>query len=178
MQLHLHLFSPPHSSDFSSPLLLNLHHPLQLMRHEGTFFALEQHGGLQAVDRVPHILGDVHPETAVLVAEHHALDHGTAVVVGRHRHPSPQHDERLVLRGMVMHRHHRPRLHRIQEPVALLIQALVEIEIHPQPRRGLRLRRELVEKMLVNNHKNRSAIVLKRPAVSPAAWGGKGRQNG
>ena len=36
--------------------------------------------------------------------------------------------------------------------MALLIQALVEIEIHPQPRRGLRLRRELVEKMLVNNH--------------------------
>ncbi len=146
---------------FSFMYAINLQYPLLLVRNERSFLALEQYRGLQAFNRVPDILGDVHPETSILVAEYHALNHFTVVVIGLHRHPASQYDNRLILRRVVVNSHHRPRLHRIQEPMAFLIQTLVEIEIHPKPRRRLRLRSELVEKMLVDNHLDNSNSLKK-----------------
>ena len=36
--------------------------------------------------------------------------------------------------------------------MALILQRLMEVEVHPQPRRGFGLGRELIKELLVNNH--------------------------
>ena len=75
---------------------------------------------------MPHILRDVNPIVATLLTQHHIFYDRAIIIVSSHSNPAPQDNERLILRWVPMDGYHSPRLHCIQEPMALVFQRLVE----------------------------------------------------
>ncbi len=122
------------------------------MWHERALFALEDDGvRLHALQVMPYPFLDVHTIAAFLLAEHHTLYHRAVVIICRHLYPAPQHHERLILCRMPMDGHLRPRLHCIEHTMALVLQRLVEVIVHPQPLRRLRLGRYPIQQFYVND---------------------------
>ena len=62
--------------------------------------------------------------------EDNTLRHLAQVVVDVHAHTPAQQDERLVLRYMMMHRHLSTGFEGVEEAMAFVLQATVEIEVH------------------------------------------------
>ena len=75
---------------------------------------------------MPHILRDVNPIVATLLTQHHIFYDRAIIIVSSHPNLVSQDNERLILRRMPMDRYFRPGLHRIQHPMALVFQRLVE----------------------------------------------------
>ena len=112
-------------------LFFYLQNTVNLVLHEGALLHLEDDAPrLQALHVVPRVLGDVHPDMALLVREDNTLRHLAQVVVDVHAHTPAQQDECLVLRHMMMHRHLSTGFEGVEEPMALVLQATVEIEVH------------------------------------------------
>ena len=59
---------------------------------------------------------------------------------------------RLAGPSVSMHPDHRPRLDRIQHPLAPVLRTVPQIVMHPEPRRLFRQLRKLVKQGFVNNH--------------------------
>ena len=81
---------------------------------------------------MPHILRDVNPIVATLLTQHYIFYNRAIIIVSSHPNLASQDNERLILRWVPMDGYHRPRLHRIQESMALIIQRLMEVVVHPQ----------------------------------------------
>jgi len=75
---------------------------------------------------MPHILRDVNPIVATLLAQHHSFYDRAIIIVSSHSNLSPQDNERLILRWVPMDGYHSPGLHRIQHPMTFILQRLVE----------------------------------------------------
>jgi len=75
---------------------------------------------------MPHILRDVNPIIATLLTQHHIPYNSPIITVSSHPNLASQDNERLILRRVPMDGYHSPRLHCIQEPMALVFQRLVE----------------------------------------------------
>ena len=129
--------------DSSFYFFLHLQNTLPLMRDEGALLALIEHGRLEAFDRVPDVPGDVHSVTALLATEDCFLLNRAVVIVRQHPHLAFENDDTLILRRMMMDGDDSAGLQRIQEPVALFLQATVEIQVLPQALRRPRLGAEL-----------------------------------
>ena len=124
-----------------------------LVGDEGAFLGLEEDGAaLQALDGVPDALGDIHSVPALAGIQNHAFKQSTVVIVSADPDTPPEHDQCLILGRMVVDGYLSAGLQSIQEPVALLIQALVEVVVHPQPRRLLRLGGQRVKELRINYH--------------------------
>ena len=102
------------------------------MWHVWPFLALEDDGTrLQGFHGVPDILSYVHAVAAFRWVEDHVFDDGAVVVVGDDTYPATQHNKRLLFLRMAMNGDVGTRLHGIQKTVALLIQTLMKVQIHP-----------------------------------------------
>ena len=123
------------------------------MRHIGAFLALEDDGTrLQGFHGVPDILSYIHAVSAFRWVEDNVLDDGAAVVVGDDAYPATQHNKCLLFLRMAMNGDVGTRFHGIQKTVALLIQTLMKVQIHPQPGRCLGLSSQVVQYLIVYNH--------------------------
>ena len=71
----------------------NLKDAIHFVFDEGSFFAFQQHTGLQAFKTVPHVLGYVGAVEAVFMAQHARLHDFALVIVGQHSYPSLENDE-------------------------------------------------------------------------------------
>ena len=80
---------------------------------------------------MPHILRDVNPIVATLLTQHHILYDRAIIIVSSHPNLASQDNERLILRWVPMDGYHGPRLHRIQEPMTLIIQRLMKVIVLP-----------------------------------------------
>ena len=110
---------------------------------------------------MPHILRDVNPIVATLLTQHHIFYDRAIIIVSSHPDLASQDNERLILRWVPMDGYHSPWLHRIQEPMALRIQTLMKIKIHPQPWRFLRMQTNLIQQLLINNlHFSQSMVPM------------------
>ena len=89
---------------------------------------------------MPHILRDVNPIVATLLTQHYIFYDRAIIIVSSHSNLASQDNERLILRRVPMDGYHSPWFHSIQEPMALFIQTLMKIVVHPQPARCLSLR--------------------------------------
>ena len=84
------------------------------MRHKRAFFALEDDAiGLQGLQIVPYVLGDIYAVDAILCAKHHRLYHRAVIIIGCRAHFASQDNERLILRRMPMDGHLRAWLYSI-----------------------------------------------------------------
>ena len=81
---------------------------------------------------MPHILRDVNPIVATLLTQHHIFYDRTIIIVSSHSNLASQDNERLILRWLPMDGYHSPWLHRIQKPMALILQRLMEVLVHAQ----------------------------------------------
>ena len=106
---------------------------------------------LQRLHHKPHTPRNINPIAPTLLTQHHIFYDRDIIIVSSHSNLASQDNERLILRWMPMDGNHSPRLHRIQKPMALLIQTPMKIIIHPQPRRFLSLRTNLIQQLLINN---------------------------
>ena len=68
----------------------------------------------------------------------------------------PQAHHRLRRRPVPMDGQHRPRLDRIQHPLRLVRRRIPQVQIHPEPRRGLRPGGQGVKGLFVDDHKSLS----------------------
>ena len=142
--------SPPTFKPF---LIINCQNPFHLMRHIGPFLALEDNGTrLQGFHSVPDILSYVHAVAAFRWVEDHVVDDGAVVVVSDDTYPASQHNKCLLFLRMAMDGDVGTRFHGIQKTVALLIQTLMKVKIHPQPGRCLGLGGQAVKYLVVYNH--------------------------
>lgn len=80
---------------------------------------------------MPHILRDVNPIVATLLTQHHIFYDRAIIIVSSHSDLASQDNERLILRWVPMDGYH-TRLHRIEHPVALVLQRLMEDVEHVQ----------------------------------------------
>jgi len=103
------------------------------MLYERAFLALQENAGFKTLQPVSDVLGDVHAIGAALLTDDTRLQNLAIVIIGRNPDLAFQNDKCLSLSGMVMHRDECARLQTVEEPMAFLIQALVEIVVHPQP---------------------------------------------
>jgi len=127
-------------------LSVNYQNPFFLMRHKRPFFTLEDDTPrFQRLQFMPYVLGDIYAVDAVFCAKHHRLYHRAVVIVCRRPYPSPKNDKRLILCRMPVDRHLRPGLYGIKHAMTFVLQRLVEIKVHTQARRFLRLRRHMVQ---------------------------------
>ena len=116
------------------------------MRDERTFLHFEDHRTrFQALEPMPGILGDVDAYSAFFLTKHDALPDRTVVMIGRNPDFPSEQDKCLILGHMMMHSNLCPHLQRIQKAMALILQRLMEVVIHPQPRRSLRLLNYLID---------------------------------
>ena len=101
------------------------------MRHEGTFFHLEDYAAwFQTLYCMPGITRDIHPKATFGRTEFDALCDLSEVVVNVQTYFATQHDKRLVFRDMVMDGNYGTYFPRIEEAVALLVEALMKVVIH------------------------------------------------
>jgi len=103
------------------------------MLHERAFLALQENAGLETFQPVPDVLGNVNAVGSALLTDDTRLQDLAIVIIGRNPDLAFQDDKRLGLGGMVMHGDGSAWLQTVEEPVAFLIQTLMEIIIHPQP---------------------------------------------
>ena len=101
---------------------------------------------------MPHILRDVNPIVTTLLTQHHIFYDRAIIIVSSYSNLASQDNERLILLWVPMDGYHRPWLHRIQHPMALILQRLMVVIVHAQTGRSLRLRTNLVKKAFVDNH--------------------------
>ena len=108
------------------------------MLHKRAFLALEDDGTrLQGFHGVPDIFSYVHAVAAFRWVEDYVLNDSAVVVVGDDAYPAAQYNKRLLFLRMAMNGDVGTRFHGIQKTVALLIQTLMKVQIHPQPGRCL-----------------------------------------
>ena len=107
------------------------------MLDEWPCFALQQDTRLKALQPVPDVLGNVHTITATFLTDDAGFHYLALVIVGCHSDLSFQNHKGLVLVRMVMHWDKCAWFQRIEESVALVLNALMEIVVLPQPRRLL-----------------------------------------
>ena len=88
---------------------------------------------------MPHVLGYINPIAAILLAEDNAFYHRAIIIIGRDFHLPTKNNERLFFCWMPVNRDIRSRLYGIQHPMAFVFQRLMEVIIHPKPRRHLSL---------------------------------------
>ena len=81
---------------------------------------------------MPHILMDVNPIVATFLTQHHIFYDRAIIIVSSHSDLASQDNERFILRWVLMDGYHSPRLHRIEHPVALVLQRLMEDVEHVQ----------------------------------------------
>ena len=101
---------------------------------------------------MPHILRDVNPIVATLLTQHHIFYDRAIIIVSSHSNRASQDNERLILCWVPMDGYHSPWLYRIQKPMALVFQRLMEVIVHTQTRRALGLPRQVIQYCLCNNH--------------------------
>ena len=75
---------------------------------------------------MPHIPRDVNPIVAKLLTQHHIFYNRAIIIVSSLSNLASQDNERLILRWVFMDGYHSPWLHRIQHPMTLIFQRLVE----------------------------------------------------
>ena len=106
---------------------LSLQVPLNFILHKRPRLAFKNNTPqLQRLQLMPHILRDVNPIVATLLTQHHIFYDRAIIIVSSHSNLASQDNERLILRWVPMDGHYSPRLHRIQHPMALVFQRLVE----------------------------------------------------
>ncbi len=114
------------------------------MFDKGSLFTFQKHAWLQTLEAMPNVLGNINAISSFFLTQDDGLQDLALVIVGRHLHPTPQYHKSLVLSGMVMHWNLSARLQRIEETVAFVLKALMEVVVHPQPRRLLGLLRQII----------------------------------
>ena len=75
---------------------------------------------------MPHIPRDVNPIVATLLTQHLIFYDRAIIIVSRHSNLASQDNERPILRWVPMDGYHGPWPHRIQHPMAFILQRLVE----------------------------------------------------
>lgn len=98
---------------------------------------------------MPLALRDVNTVIPDMRIKRKTLYLDTGLIIEHHIDSPTQQHVRLRGMQMLMDRQNRPRLQRIQQPLHLGIQRIMQIEIHPQPLRDLRRGRYLVQKFVV-----------------------------
>ena len=99
------------------------------MLHEWAFFTLQENAVFQTFQPVPNVLGNVHAIGAVLLTDDTRLQDLAIVIVSRNPDLAFQDDKCLGLGGMVMHGDECAWFQTVEEPMAFLIQALMEIVV-------------------------------------------------
>ena len=94
---------------------------------------------------MPHILRDVNPIVATLLTQHHIFYDRAIIIVSSHSNLASQDNERLILWWMSMDGYHTPWLYGIQHPMTFILQRLMEVIVHAQTRRSLRLRTNQIQ---------------------------------
>ena len=121
------------------------------MLNKRALFALQKHTGLQAFYTMPHVLRYVHAIGTTLLTDDTGLQYLAVIIIGGHFDLTLQDDKSLGFGGMVMHGYLRAWHQYIQEPVALLIQTLMEVVVHPEPWRLLCLLCHAAYQVVVDN---------------------------
>ena len=112
---------------------LYLQDTVHFMLDERALLALQEYAGFEALQPMPHVFGNIHTIGSALLANNTGLHDFAIVFIGRYPDLALQNDKRLGLGGMVMHGDECARLQTVEEPMAFIIQTLMEIVIHPQP---------------------------------------------
>ena len=94
-------------------LLRDFKNPIHFMLYEGAFFHFEDNGTLYTLKGMPCILGDVNTIAAIFMTQDDAFTNRPIIIIRRHPHLPSQNHKRLILRGMLMYRNFRARLHSI-----------------------------------------------------------------
>ena len=100
---------------------------------------------------MPNAFRDVNPIVATLLTQHHIFYDRAIIIVSSHSNLASQDNERLILRWVPMDGCHSHWLHGIQHPMTFIIQRLMEIIVHAQTGRCLRLRTNQIQYLLVDN---------------------------
>lgn len=138
------------------------------------FLHFEDHRpAFQHFKRMPLVFRDVYSIVPRRRVERRLFRQIPIVIVEHHLYPAPQQNICLGSMPVPVYRQHRPRLQRIQQPLCLCFQALVEIPVHPQPRAFLGHSRDLVKQFVINQFHNsqllfNSAKILNNPIICNA----------
>ena len=109
------------------------------MLYKRTSFALQEHAGFKTFQTMPDVLGDVNTIGATFLTDDTGFQHLTIIIIGGYSDFTFQYHKGLGLVRMMVNRDECPRFQGIEETVALVLQALVEVVVHAQSRRFLRL---------------------------------------
>ena len=102
------------------------------MLYEWPLLALQKHTGFQTLQPVPHVFRDVNTISTAFLTDDTGLRDLAVIIVGRDSDLAFQDYKRLGLSRVMMHGDERSWLQTVEETVALLIQTLMEIIVHPQ----------------------------------------------
>ena len=125
---------------------MKVQNTFHLMRHKRSRLALKDNRILfQALQLMPQILRNINPIAPTLPTQHHIPYNSPIIIMSSHPNLASQDNKTLILCWVPMYGYHSPWLHRIQHPMALVLQRLVEVIVHPQPLRTLRLCRYFIQ---------------------------------
>ena len=119
------------------------------MLDERPLLAFQKNARFQAFHSVPRVLGDIDTVVSFFLTDDATLYHLSIVIVDAHPDLAFQDDEGLVLGRMMMHRNQRAWFQSIKETMAFVIEALVKVVVHSQPRRTLCLVSHFLYQLLV-----------------------------
>lgn len=114
--------------------LLDIQYAIHLMLDKRPLLAFEKNTWFQALHSVPGVLGDVDPINAIFMTDDAGLYHFAIIIVGCHSDLAFQDDEGLILGRMMMHRNQRAKFQSVEETVAFVCEAFVEVVVLPQSR--------------------------------------------
>ena len=119
------------------------------MFYKRVFLALQQNAWFKTFHPMPYVLGNVNTIRAAIMTDDAGFQHLPMVVVGRYLDLAFQYDKCLGFDRMMMHRYKCARLQTIEEAMTLIIEAFMEVIVHPQSRRLLGLLCHAINQIIV-----------------------------
>ena len=119
------------------------------MFNKRAFLALQQNAWFKTFHPMPYVFGNVNTISAAIVTDDAGFHHLTMVVVGGYLDLAFQDDKCLGFGRMMMHRYKCARLQTIEEAMTLIIEAFMEVIVHPQMRGLLGLLCHAINQIIV-----------------------------
>ena len=116
---------------------------------------------------MPLAQGDVQGHTRAVGREFDNLGHLTGAIVEDFPQPSPQAHHRLARAHMPVNRQRSAGLQRIEHTLRVILGRIPKVQIHSQPRGGLRLRGQIVKYLLSYLHITKPKIPAEAGSCTP-----------
>ena len=105
---------------------------INFMLHKRSLFAFQENAGFDALQAMPHVLWYIHAVSSTILTDNTRLQNLTVIVIGCHPDLTLQNHKGLCFCGMMVYWYLSARFQCVEETMALVLKALMEVVVHSQ----------------------------------------------